>query len=55
MFNPSIVIVWMLLRHVDLAMLSKGLPLAISKFRVTYFAAGMPSSLQFLAHEMVYF
>ena len=55
MFNPSIVIVWILLRIVGLVMLSEGLSLAISKVRATYFTARMPASLQLLGHEIVYF
>ena len=55
MFNPSIVIVWILLGLLGLSMLSAGLYLAISKVRAAHFITKMPTSLQFLAHEIVYF
>ena len=55
MFNPSIVIVWILVRLLGLTILSAGLSLAISKARATHFTRRIPGSLQFLEHEIVGF
>ena len=55
MFNPSIVIVWILLRLVGLVMQSEGLFLAISNITATNSTGRMPGSFQFLGHEIVYF
>ena len=55
MFNPSNIILWILLRLVGLTMLSACLSRVISKIRATYFTARMPVPLQFLGHEIVYF
>ena len=48
--NPPI-----LLRPVDLAMLSAGVSLAISNVRTTYFTATMPGTLKVLGQKIVYF
>ena len=55
MFNPSILIVWILHRLVSLSMLSAGLLFAISKVTTSYFTLRMPGWLQFFGHEIVHF
>ena len=55
MFDPSIVTVWVLLRLVGLAILTVGLPLAISDITATNFTARMPGLLFLLGHDIVYF
>ena len=54
-FNPSIVIVWILLKLVGLTILSIGLPSANFDGRSIYFTAKMPGSLQLLGHKRFYF
>ena len=55
MSSHSIVIVWNLVRLVDLVRLSLGLPFAISNVRATYFTSKTPGSLHFLGHKIVNF
>ena len=45
MFGPSIVIVWILIRLMDLKMLSVVLPLAISDIRATNVTSRMPGPI----------
>ena len=55
MFDPSIIILWILHRLVGLKMLSASQPLAIFNVRVTNFTARMLGPLWLLGYEIVYF